>query len=245
MRSNFGKDSSSNTASWNWNIVGLLEKGNRSVTRDEYLFAIACVASLCGVIHGYLVTLLGFIVDSDSATSSTVSTLDDIDAYSTSSSPAGVLQSLANSISNLFGAIISSDGSDIETDISMYTSSTTSSSSPLLYSYYTGLILGALLSYALSDICGRKIILVTSSFCSVLFVVWCAFSLTTNDLYSAVLFVGWTVGILLSIAPCYVSEVCSVYVHSDLGCAELPVCMLCGFRYRNRVNEENWWECLR
>jgi hypothetical protein len=58
-------------------------------------------------------------------------------------------------------------------------------------------------------------------------------------------FVGWTVGILLSIAPCYVSEVCSVYVHSDLGCAELPVCMLCGFRYRNRVNEENWWECLR
>lgn len=86
-------------------------------------------------------------------------------------------------------------------------SSITYSSSMILYPYFVGLILGSLLSFPLCDILGRKSVIMSASFCTIFTVIWCCFSLSMNDLFSALMFVGWTLGILLSIAPNYVAEV--------------------------------------
>jgi hypothetical protein len=182
---------------WNkWNLMAILDKSNRHISKERYVLTIAVVASLAGLIHGYLATFLGLINLADFE----VTTDDGQQQDTTSSSSASETSSMiTNSITSIIvsaATVFTGDGLGVS-----------SSSTSLLFSYYVGIVLGSLLSFPASDIFGRKVIVVNSSMSCIFFVIWATFALSSGDLCSAVLFIGWMVGTLLAIVPCYVSEV--------------------------------------
>jgi len=80
--------------------------------------------------------------------------------------------------------------------------------------FYVGEIIGALLSFPLSDTFGRKTTLQYVSVLCILTLIWHAVTSAGPDMLTARFFVGWTVGILMSISPVYLSEIA---VTSDRG----------------------------
>jgi len=73
--------------------------------------------------------------------------------------------------------------------------------------FYAGEIIGALLSFPLSDTFGRKTTLIYVSILCILTLIWNTVTSAGPDMLTARFFVGWTVGILMSIAPVYLSEI--------------------------------------
>ena len=144
-------------------ILAYLDKNNKKVSRDLFLFLVACFSSLGGVVQGFLATFLGLIT-----------------------SNANFLVFLSES-----------------------TQGSISYLSPMKFvtPFYIGLLLGALLSYPFSDTFGRRSVLVAASAAGTMFLLWSTLSYSPADLYTSLLFVGWTIGTLVSIGPCYVSEV--------------------------------------
>ena len=87
-------------------------------------------------------------------------------------------------------------------------SSTTSNfTSRFIVLFYIGEIIGALLSFPLSDTFGRKTTLTYVSILCILTLIWNAVTSSGPDMLTARFFVGWTVGILMSISPVYLSEI--------------------------------------
>jgi len=73
--------------------------------------------------------------------------------------------------------------------------------------FYVGEVVGAFFSFLMSDIFGRKTTLVYCSFVCIFLLLWSSLSADGTDLLTARFFLGWGLGLLMSVAPVYTSEV--------------------------------------
>lgn len=73
--------------------------------------------------------------------------------------------------------------------------------------FYLGEVVGALLSFLLSDIFGRKTTIVYASAACVLLLLWMCLSADGTDLLTSRFFLGWGLGLIMAVAPVYTSEV--------------------------------------
>ena len=146
-------------------ILAYLDSNNKKLSRDVFLFLVACYSSLGGVVQGYLATFLGLVTT---------------DAH--------FLEFL--------------NGSSVTTEPIVYVSPT-----KFVTPFYIGLLVGSLLSYPFSDTFGRRSVMVVAAAGGSMFLLWSTFAYSAADLYSSLLFVGWSVGTRVSVGPCYVSEV--------------------------------------
>lgn len=74
--------------------------------------------------------------------------------------------------------------------------------------FYVGEIVGAILSFPLSDAFGRRNTLQYLSIACILALGWSSLTFSGADLLTSRFFSGWIVGVLMSTAPLYTSEVC-------------------------------------
>lgn len=73
--------------------------------------------------------------------------------------------------------------------------------------FYLGEMVGALLSFLLSDIFGRKTTMIYCSVVCILLLLWTCLSTDGTDLLTSRFFLGWGLGLLMAVAPVYTSEV--------------------------------------
>ena len=83
---------------------------------------------------------------------------------------------------------------------------------------YAGEIVGAMLSFALSDMFGRRTTLSYTSFIGIFLLVWNGLVRSPGDFLTSRFFLGWLIGIQLATAPIYTSEVLtSRFLHCRRG----------------------------
>jgi len=80
--------------------------------------------------------------------------------------------------------------------------------------FYAGEIVGALLSFPLSENLGRKTTAIYAAVACILSIGWSCLTHSAADILTARFFVGWMVGALMAVSPVYISEVA---VSSDRG----------------------------
>lgn len=73
--------------------------------------------------------------------------------------------------------------------------------------FYVGEMVGAILSFPLSDTFGRKTTLSYVAAVCIICLVWSALTVSGADLLTSRFFVGWTSGVLMATSPLYTSEI--------------------------------------
>lgn len=73
--------------------------------------------------------------------------------------------------------------------------------------FYAGEIVGALLSFPLSENLGRRATAIYAAVACILSIAWSCLTSSAADILTSRFFVGWMVGALMAVSPVYISEV--------------------------------------